>query len=52
MSSPYLNILIVIGAIMFYIDVILFGLDKTYVSETITELLCMVSTALGIIIDY
>ena len=42
LSSPYLNILIVIGAVLFYGDVILLGIDTGYVSETTANILCMV----------
>ncbi len=42
LSSPYLNILIVIGAVLFYGDVILLGMDTGYVSETTANVFCMV----------
>ena len=42
LSSPYLNTLIILGAILFYIDVILFGIDKNVASETIVDVNCQV----------
>lgn len=44
MSSPYLNILIVVGSILLYVDVILLGLDKAYVSDDVANALCMVNS--------
>ena len=35
-SSPYLNVIITVGAMFFYVDVILAGLDNT------EEILCQV----------
>ena len=44
LSSPYLNVLIVVGVIMFYVDVILFGVDEgTPASRCTVNALCMVS---------
>ena len=44
LSSPYLNVLIVIGVIMYYVDVILFGVDEgTPASRCTVNVLCMVS---------
>ena len=44
LSSPYLNVLIVVGIIMYYIDVILFGVDEgTPASRCTVNALCMVS---------
>ena len=39
-SSPYVNILIVVGAIMFYIVVILFGVDENTASFDTVDGLC------------
>ena len=41
-SSPYLNVIIIVGAILFYIDVILFGVDGGITSSAIASSLCMV----------
>lgn len=44
LSSPYLNVLIVVGVIMYYIDIILFGVDEgTPASRCTVNALCMVS---------
>ena len=46
LSSPYLNVLIVVGVILFYVDVILFGVDEgTPASRCTVNALCMVSTS-------
>lgn len=42
LTSPYLNIVIIIGAMLFYLDVVLFGLDEALVSVNILNGLCMV----------
>ena len=42
LSSPYLNTLIILGAILFYIDVILFGIDKNVAPENIVDINCQV----------
>ena len=42
LSSPYLNILIIVGAILFYIDVILFGVDENVASFNIVDINCQV----------
>jgi len=39
-SSPFVNILIVVGAIMFYIIVILFGVDENTASFDTVDRLC------------
>eukprot|EP00731_Ephydatia_muelleri_P029050 Em0020g694a len=41
LSSPYLNVMIIVGAILFYIDVILFGVDGGVTSSAIASSLCM-----------
>ncbi len=44
LTSPYLNVLIICGIIMLYVDVILFGIDEgTPVSRCSVNALCMVS---------
>ena len=43
LSSPYLNILIVVGVVLFYLDVILFGVDEgTPAPRCSVNALCMV----------
>ena len=42
LSSPYLNVLIVVGVIMFYVDVILFGVDEARATKCTVDALCMV----------
>ena len=44
LSSPYLNLLIIVGAILFYIDVILFGIDENVASFHIVDVNCQAST--------
>ena len=39
-SSPYLNILIAVGAVVFYVTVILFGVDENVASYTTVDGLC------------
>eukprot|EP00731_Ephydatia_muelleri_P029051 Em0020g695a len=41
LSSPYLNVMIIVGAILFYIDIILFGVDGGITSSAIASSLCM-----------
>lgn len=46
-SSPLLNMLIILGAAIFYVDVILFGVDiGTPASESTVNVLCMVNMCL------
>jgi len=40
LSSPYVNIMIVVGAIMFYVIVILFGVDENTASFDTVDRLC------------
>ena len=40
LGSPYVNIMIVAGAIVFYATVILFGVDENVASDTIVDGLC------------
>lgn len=42
LSSPYLNVIIIIGAIFFYVDVILFGVDENIASFQVADILCQV----------
>lgn len=44
LSSPYLNVLIIVGVIMFYVDVILFGVDERTASRCTVNAFCMVRT--------
>ena len=41
-SSPYLNVIIIVGAMFFYVDVILTGLDSNTVSLSTGDILCQV----------
>ena len=49
LSSPYLNILIVSGIVLFYLDVILFGIDEGTAAQSFVESLCMVRRNLGLL---
>ena len=42
LTSPYLNVVIFIGAIFFYVDVILFGIDINVASSSVVDGLCQV----------
>lgn len=42
LSSPYLNVVISLGAILIYIDVILFGIDENVASFEIVDINCQV----------
>uniref|UniRef100_A0A8B9KRT5 Gamma-aminobutyric acid type B receptor subunit 2 n=1 Tax=Astyanax mexicanus TaxID=7994 RepID=A0A8B9KRT5_ASTMX len=44
MSSPYMNNLIILGGMLSYASIFLFGLDGTFVSEKVFETLCTVRT--------
>ncbi|XP_019853743.1 PREDICTED: gamma-aminobutyric acid type B receptor subunit 2-like [Amphimedon queenslandica] len=41
LSSPYLNIVIIIGAMLFYLDIILFGMDEAILPTSVLNGLCM-----------
>uniref|UniRef100_A0A1X7VVZ8 G-protein coupled receptors family 3 profile domain-containing protein n=1 Tax=Amphimedon queenslandica TaxID=400682 RepID=A0A1X7VVZ8_AMPQE len=41
LSSPYLNIVIIIGAMLFYLDIILFGMDEAIIPTSVLNGLCM-----------
>lgn len=43
MSSPYMNNLIILGGMLSYASIFLFGLDGSFVSEKTFETLCTVS---------
>lgn len=43
MSSPYMNNLIILGGMLSYASIFLFGLDGGFVSERVFETLCTVS---------
>ena len=47
LSSPYLNTLIIFGAVLLYIDVILFGIDKNVAPENIVDINCQVSSGMA-----
>ena len=40
LSSPYVNIMIVTGAVVFYVTVILFGVDENVASYSTVDGLC------------
>ena len=44
LSSPYLNVIIIVGAIFFYVDVIISGVDSNTASRLIEDILCQVYT--------
>ncbi|XP_072532177.1 gamma-aminobutyric acid type B receptor subunit 2 [Salminus brasiliensis] len=44
MSSPYMNNLIILGGMLSYASIFLFGLDGSFVSEKVFETLCTVRT--------
>ena len=41
-TSPYLNIFIIIGVIIIYADVVLFGIDGRVTSDTVLKVTCNV----------
>ncbi|RXM35656.1 hypothetical protein EOD39_3960 [Acipenser ruthenus] len=44
MSSPYMNNLIILGGMLSYTSIFLFGLDGSFVSDKVFETLCTVRT--------
>lgn len=44
MSSPYMNNLIILGGLLSYASIFLFGLDGGFVSDKEFETLCTVSS--------
>ena len=40
LSSPYVNVMIIAGAVIFYITVILFGVDENVASSSTVDHLC------------
>lgn len=46
MSSPYMNNLIILGGMLSYASIFLFGLDGGFVSDKEFETLCTVSLSL------
>ncbi|OXB63784.1 hypothetical protein ASZ78_009030, partial [Callipepla squamata] len=46
MSSPYMNNLIILGGMLSYASIFLFGLDGSFVSEKTFETLCTVSNSI------
>lgn len=46
MSSPYMNNLIILGGLLSYASIFLFGLDGGFVSDKEFETLCTVSFTL------
>lgn len=48
MSSPYMNNLIILGGLLSYASIFLFGLDGGFVSDKEFETLCTVSFEKGL----
>ena len=40
LTSPYVNVMIIVGAVVFYITVILFGVDENVTSFSTVDHLC------------
>ena len=40
LTSPYINVMIIAGAVIFYITVILFGVDENVASSSTVDHLC------------
>ena len=40
LSSPYVNIMVIAGAVVFYVTVILFGVDENVASHSTVDGLC------------
>ena len=49
LSSPYLNVVIIIGAIFLYVTVIIIGVDKNVASTDTVDALCQVGGARGVV---
>ena len=47
-TSPYLNILIILGVIIIYGDVVLFGIDGRVTSSTLLKITCNVCMCMHI----
>ena len=52
MSSPYMNNLIILGGMLSYASIFLFGLDGSFVSDKEFEALCTVSILIFISIFF
>lgn len=50
LTSPYINVLIIVGAIFFYVDIILFGIDEGLAPFPVVDGLCQVLMAAIIIL--
>jgi len=48
-TSPYVNVMIIAGAVIFYITVILFGVDENVASSSTVDQLCQTRVWLGAI---
>ncbi len=44
MSRPFMNSLIILGAVLSYCSIFFMGLDGSYVSDRVFEVSCSVST--------
>ena len=49
LSSPYVNVMIIAGAIIFYTTVILFGVDENVASFSVVDGLCHARVWLSVI---
>ena len=49
LSSPYVNTMIVVGAVVFYVTAILFGVDENVASYSTADILCHARIWLGTI---
>ncbi len=45
LTSPYINVLIIVGAIFFYVDIVLFGIDEGLAPFPVVDGLCQVLMA-------
>jgi len=48
-TSPYVNVMIIAGAVIFYITVILFGVDENVASSSTVDHLCQTRVVLAAI---
>ena len=48
-NNPYVNVMIVIGAVILYVTVILFGVDENIASDSVVDGLCQTRVWLCVI---
>ena len=51
-TSPYLNMLIIVGVILIYVDTILFGIDGGIASDEVLNVTCNVRQVKMSVISY